>query len=214
MSQIDTLVGGAGNVTTINLDNGVPQILLIGDGSTDLPISNIQLSVSGKTYISASVQALIQAYSKWLMQSLLGADVKVAQAIILANGFIPGKNCQIELTNAGATTPAIYAHSINKGNAPMSCGQSVVLDSGSQLFSGFEALFFDPANLDYVDVTFDDGHKDKFTSAELSVLFARGNQADASGLLGTMQAIDNSRGNISQVEIYASGGNITVLQAV
>lgn len=210
--QIGTMTTGAGVVTTIKLDNGIPQVILVGTTDTDLPLQAISLSISGASYIDVTTQALIQAMSKYMNESLLGADVKVAQALLLANGFIAGKNGVLKLTNAGVTTPAVYAASYSRGNEPVSAGQAVVNDNSYQMFSGFEAIIFDPTNLSRADIVFADGHKDSFSAPELAALFARSNQADADGYLAGMCVIDNQYGNIAEASVFASGGDITVLQ--
>ena len=211
MSFRKALITGIGVVTTIDLEH-VPQFLFIGAPDADLPISKFELTVSGQSFQNISIQALIQAFSKYMMEGLLGADVKVSQVLKLADGFIPGKNVQIRITNAGATTPDIHTFSAVKGAFPIAAGQINVKQNDSETFSGFETVIFDPANLDYVDVTFSDGHKDKLQGVELDVLFSLNHQADADGRLIGMTVIDNQMDQITQVEIFATGGDITVLQ--
>lgn len=211
MALIKTLTTGVGVVTTVNVDNGVPQFLQVGNTDTPLPLSKFEVSVSGRSTINISVQALIQAFSQYLMESLAGADVKVGQCLIISNGFLAGKNAQVKLTNAGATTPNIYVNSIKRGDAPVLAGQDVINDLAFENFDDFTALIFDGTNLDYADILFQDGHKDKFTQPELAGMFARNHQCDADGLLSGMTVIDNKAGNIESAELYANGGSITVL---
>jgi prepilin-type processing-associated H-X9-DG protein len=219
MSQVSTLVTGAGIDTIINLPY-VPEVLLIGESDTDLPIQGLSIQVGGKDYQNIQSQALIQAFSKWKMEGMLGADVKIAQRIPISNGFIAGQNCQIRLTNAGATTPAIYAYSQGKGDDVLEAGTLTVQAQTSQVFPQFMALFFDPANLDYANITFLDGHQDKFTAAELRAMFAEMNETDADGELAGLICIDNTaeddegEGYIASAELWTTnGGTCTVLVA-
>lgn len=209
------MVTGAGVVTTIDFENGFPQFLLVGTVDTDLPVTKFEVTIAGQSFQNITGQSLIQAFSKYMMESLLGADVKVGQTLMLSNGFLGNQNGQVKLTNAGVTTPNIYYHSVTRGNEAFGSGMVPIQDLGSKRFTGFLALFFDPTNFDYANVTFKFGNvtwTDKFTAVELAALFARDNNADADGKLAGITVIDNRSGAIVGVELYANGGALNVLQ--
>lgn len=207
---VDTLVTGAGIDTVINLPY-VPEFILVGETDTDLPLTKVSISVGGSDYQNINGQSLIQADSKIDMEGLLGADVKIAQVIAVADGLIPFQTCQVRLTNAGATTPNIYAFSTSMGSRVFSKGTTTIQDNSSDVFDGFQALIFDPTNLDYVQVTWEDGTNQKMTEAELKAVFAVLNQSDANGELAGLLVLNNALNIFQSVEIYTSGGALTVL---
>lgn len=209
------MVTGAGVVTTIDFENGFPQFLLVDAVDADLPVTKFEVTIAGQSFQNITGQTLIQAFSKYMMESLLGADVKIGQTLMLTNGFLGNQNGQVKLTNAGVTTPNVYYHSITRGNEAFGSGMVPIQDLGSKRFAKFIALFFDDTNFDYANVTFKFGNvrwTDKFTAAELPALFARDNQADADGKLAGITVIDNKSGAIEAVELYANGGALNVLQ--
>lgn len=217
MSLIGVLTTGSGIPTVINLSY-TPQFIQVGEVDEDLPLSSISIQVEGRDAINIPSAALAIAFSKWQMESLLGADVKVAQIIKIATGRI-GKNSLITLVNAGATTPNIYAYSLSRGQRILSVGTFQVNQDSNYTVKNFKGLFLDPTNLDYVELTFVDGTKrfrEKFLEAELRTLFAMTNQGDANANLGTLVCIDNAamrgRGVIDSATLFATGGNITVLR--
>lgn len=220
MSQISTLVTGAGVVTPVNLQF-VPQKILVGTVDTDLPVTAINWSIGGKLVGNIGAQALAQSFSKFHMGGLLGADVKIGQVINIADGYIPNQQFQINFTNAGATTPAIYdaSEEFYQGNV-MYVSPSVILDGANQGFSDFVALQMDPTNVDHADVTFLNPATGKtFTNTlsvpELEAIFASENNTDADGLYAAMLTIDATRAYAGRnypksCRIYANGANVTV----
>ncbi len=212
MSQIGTLVGGAGNPTLINLDY-VPSYLQIGEIDADLPIDQFSIEIASVPTINVNNQAAIQAFSKYLNECLLGADVKISQVLKICGGNLSGVKCSIRLRNAGATTPNIYAFSTRNGSPAeaVKFGQEVVQAQSRQRFAGFTALFFDATNLDRAEVQFSSGYTDTLSDVELRSLFAMGNQCDANGQLAGLTVIDNKDRLINSVTLYATnGGNVVV----
>lgn len=220
MSEIATLNGGVGAVTVIN-ENFVPEYLLIGNAEDDLPLTAFTVTISGQEVMNIQGQALVQAFSKYKMQGLLGANVKVSQLLRIGTGGVGNTQFQARLTNAGLTTPAIYARSSKRSDGRLLGGSNIQIDASSfQTFQNFLALFLDPTNVESADITFQDGWSDKFDVAELESEFAVDNPADAGGLLGTILCIDNEKFlmenmvGIEQIRINAtSGGSISVFVA-
>lgn len=216
MSKFGTLITGNGVATIVNLPF-VPQFLLVGTVDTDLPIEGLSVSIEGVDKISiVDNQSLLQAYAKWSMEGMLGADVKIGQLLKIADGKISGKDCQITITNAGVSTPDIYAYSDRKGANGLNFGTSTIQSSSNKVYNQFGALFFPTANVDYAQVTWKNGHSDKLTVPELRSLFVQTNQTDADGQLAGITVIDNlaaadARGLIDSVDLYTTnGGTCTV----
>lgn len=233
MSKIIGAITTGAGVSTVKQLDYVPERVLIGDINVDLPIQKFVLEVDGDVRINLPSQAFCRAFSQWRMEAMLGADVQLAQTLKLGNGRV-NKSCIITIENAGATTPAVYANSDSKGGRILMVGTKIVQGDDNKRFGGFLALFFDPTNLAYAEVTFKQNVRrknaagvvtretrnftDQFTTEELKALYAEKNQGNADGLLGGLVCIDNLRtadtgkGQIVAVTLYASGGDITVLQ--
>jgi hypothetical protein len=225
MSQISTLVTGAGVVTTVNLEY-TPEYLLIGTPTTDLPLSAISWMVSGRERVNIQTQALLQAVSKYKNEGILGAGVKVGQMFKVADGRLE-KSFQARLTNAGATTPAIYAFSTRKGDGlVIECAQQTIQATSNQTFQNPLALFFDPTNLDTVDINWAEPNEqkeirefsDRLALPEVESFFLIDNQADANGLLIAMACIDNQaiidpgQKSIESVTVYTTaGGTLSIV---
>lgn len=220
MSQIGTLVTGAGVVTTLNLQF-VPQFILVGTLDTDLPLSAVSWNVAGDELVNIATATHVVAFSKLAQNGLLGADVKVSQVLQVADGYYGNQQFQVRFTNAGATTPAIYGFSQRKGAGELvRASQNVILDGANQRYSGFVALQFLPTNVTRADIEFFDIESnevfsDSLTPAELADLFAMDNITDANGLTATLVTVSNYNAEftgivIKSITIYASGANVTV----
>lgn len=236
MAQIGTLTTGATVQTIFNLDD-VPEYVLVGDTVTDLPLTGFAVSIKGNQTMNIIGQPILQAYSKWKMEGALGASVKVAQLLRVTDGGTKAK-CQLVLTNAGATTPGVFAFSKREASG-VSMGMNFTglaikagmqgLNATSQMtFNNFLALFFVSTNLDSAQIQwYNRANKrywmNKLTAVELAAMFAIDNEADASGLLAAQICIDNSRillsdqniddpNVISELTLYTTaGGTMSVL---
>jgi len=220
MSQIGTLVTGAGIVTTLPLQF-VPEFILVGTLDTDLPLTAISWNVAGDEKVNITGAAALVAYSKLKLAGLLGADVKLSQVLRVADGYIGNQQFQVRLTNAGVTTPAIYGYSTQKsGGRILKATQNVILDGANQSYEEFLALQFLPTNVARAEVVFYDSERnmefsESMTMCELASLFAQENTTDADGLTGTYLTIDNAmilqEGlSIKRVTLYVTGANVTV----
>jgi hypothetical protein len=204
MSKVGTMTTGAAVETVIN-ESYVPQLVLVGATDTALPLTKFGVSIAGEVRQGIAGQSLIQAFSKIVGKSLLGADVAISQVLPIANGFVGGQNIQVRLTNAGATTPDIFFFSNGIGDSAVITGQQTIQPTSNQRFAGFSHLIFDDANLDYVQIEFADGFSDKFTDVELLARFAMMNGADANGELAGMTVLENL-GDIVSATIYTTAG--------
>lgn len=210
--KVGTLNGGSGASTEFNREY-VPAFIGIGSVDTDNPLQEFSITIGGTVVQQVTTSAHIQALSKLLMESNLGADVKIGAMIKVAGDFIAKQNCQVILVNGGATTPDVFMFSEGKTKAsPVLVGQTTIQDADNQRFDGanFDFLIVPDANLNYVNYEFSDGHTDRLEPEEVDMLFNLYNQADADGRLAGMHIIDNSRGTINSVTIYAAGGQLKV----
>ena len=208
MSRIGILTGVAGSAgATLITKNFVPAYVVIGLIDTDLVITEYSVTIGGVVRQQVTTQVTVQAIAKYLMECLLGADVKIGMVLKLADGFIPDQTLELRLIQTGVTTPIVYGFSDSKGQGfPVLCGQSTILASSNQDYDNFTALFFPPANFDYAQIVFTDGHSDKLVAAELAALFTFQNQADADGYLAGQICIDNKEKSIGSVTLFTTGG--------
>lgn len=213
--KIGTLTTGAG-VDTLITRRGVPAFILIGAVDTDVPLTNLNVTIGGDVTIKISGQTHIQAFAKYLMENLSGADVKIGMLLKVANDFIADQNLELVLTNAGVTTPDVFGFSEGKTDAqPVAAGQQTIQADDSVFYAGnFTALFFPDTNFDYAQIEFaDGGFSDKLTGAEIDALFALKNQCDADGRLAGLHVIDNKDSSIVGVTLYTdNGGTLTITQ--
>lgn len=221
MSQIGTLIGGAGVVTTINLQY-VPEFIVVGSSftPTDVDLDAISWNVSGQELVNINGNAALNAFAKFKGNGDLVNQI-ITQIFQTGFGYLGNQQFQVRFTNAGATTPDIFAFSRRRGNSRvLTAAQQVVLDGANQRYSGFLALMFDATNVTRVDMTFKNAatketFTDSLTPAELATLFGLDNISE-DGLLSALTVIDNTallakQGiYVESCNLFASGGNVTV----
>lgn len=210
MAQIGTLTTGAGVVTVIAGQSQCEEFIVIGDVDTANPLQGLTVEIDGTPFIQISVQALITAYMKWLMET---AGTVIGLMLKISTGCIR-KNTTYRFTNAGATTPAIFAFSDSRDGIPFVVTSKTINPSSYEDFEKFSALFINaPANIGNVEIVWRDGHKATMTAAEVDAYFALNNQSETDGRLGGVSVIDNREGNISSVRIFCTGTALNVLIA-
>jgi len=214
MAEVGVMITAAGVVTTLDL-NYVPEAIQIGTIDTDLPLDSYSVTINGVVTQFITGNALILAVSKYLRESLLGADIKIGMVIPIGDGKneAEGVTFQMKLENDGATTPKIYAHSSSyTEGGTIRTSQNTIQDTSNQAYENFTALFFSSTNLSNAMITFDDGLSERYEAVEIAALFNVDNQSDADGKLGATNCIDNSEGNIESVVLYTSGGTLSVVR--
>jgi len=208
MSQIGTLVTGAGVQTVISGQSQLEEYLVIGGVDTANPLQAIQVEVDGTPFITINSQALITAYAKWLMQT---AGAAVGLMLKLATGMIK-KNTTYRLTNSAATTPAIYAFSDSKNGIPFIATSKTINPASYEDFEKFSALFLSvPANVSSLEVVFADGHRATMSIVEAAAMFSLRFEAETSGYLGGVLVIDNTNQNIVGVRVFCVTTAVSVL---
>lgn len=220
MSLIGTLTTGAGVQTNIVGQKKLDMFLLIGDVDTANPLQGLIVEVDGVTYFQVGNAAtLLTAFAKWqeeMTGSIVGVMFKIATGAMEAN-------VNYRLTNAGATTPNIYAFSEVDDGVPFYVSTDTVNLSSSSTYDNFSALFLQtPANILSVEIEFwkdPDNHdlgtyRETMLIQEVDAYFALYNNAETDGRLGGVSVIDNSEQKIAQVKINTNAtGACTILQA-
>jgi len=220
MSQIGSLTASSSDIFN---RADTPANILIGTVDTDVPLSAFSVSIRGLQTINITAQARIQAFAKWLMAGVLGADVKKGMLLKLADEAVTGQSCQIRTTNATATTPGVFEFSDGKnGNSPkvVAAGEETIQASSVQRFDGnnFDLLAFDPSNVTDVQFEFISANGSVFsqlmTAVEIdAMLVAQGVTTDADGRLAGLTAIDNTDNRIVSATFNNGGaGTTTVLK--
>ena len=209
MAQIGNLTASSSSV--FNLDF-LPERFLIGQTDTDQPLSQISVVTSGTQLFSITAAARIRAVAKFDQGATLGADVKVPMWLKLAVGRV-NKQTTINVTNSGAGTESVQAVSTNMGSIGRRAVEQSINASANATFDNFEAIFYDPANVLRIQITYANGYTDEYTPQEVNALYAAYHVADADGLLNGLSCIDSDSGAglISQVTIYNGSGGATVV---
>lgn len=221
MSQIGTLTTGAGITTTINLQY-VPEFIVVGSSfvAAGIVLQGVSWNVSGKELVNVAGSNPVNALAKFKGNGDLTNQI-VAQILQTGFGYLPNKQFQLRLENAGVTTPAVYAFSRRVGNGRVfTASQQVVLDGANQRYQNFLSLMFADTNVSRVDITFRNARtqqvfQDSLTPTELATLFAADNISEG-GDLSSMTIIDNTalltkQGiYVESCNLFASGGNVTV----
>ena len=211
MSQIGTLITGAGVPTVIAGQSQCPAYLVIGTVDTANALRGLTVEIDGAPFIQLNSAALINAFGKWLMENTIGNNANSLGFMLkLATGAIK-KNTTIRLTNDAATTPAIFGFSDAKDGVPIQATTKTVNAQSYETFRSFSALILEtPANVSNAEIVFADGHKDTLTPAEIEGLFALKNNNELGGI-GTTIVIDNSDQSISEVKLNTNAvGSCTV----
>lgn len=220
MPQIGTLLTGAGVVTTISQEF-LPAYLQIGNIDDANVLTALRVATKGGDLINLSNAARIGVLATLDNEPSIAAGASfIPQRIRLANGNVQERT-QISLTNVGVTTPAIFGQSYAQSGDRLArrVVESSINVTSNQLYKGFEYLYFLPAQVNSVELTFrtmDGGtYTDNFTPAELEGIFSEFFYTEATALVGGHIVIAGTANPINQVlsaKIFnAAGGATTVV---
>jgi hypothetical protein len=214
MSLIGALLTGDGVPTVFSSMAQCEQYLLIGDIDTANPLEGLTVEIGGQPFIQITdQQALLTAYAKW-MNAIAGGGV-VGLMFRLATGCIK-RTTTFRLTNAGVTTPNIYAFSDNDFGVPFVATTEAIKASSYMDFEKFSALFLIATNVSSAQINFASGRKETITAVELAALFVANNrqQAEANGLLGTATILDNRDQSITSIRIFVSVETVVLIAKI
>jgi hypothetical protein len=182
---IGTVAAGVG-VTTTLATTYVPQYLIFTVGTTP---SQLKINALGDGVVmdldAAGLTALrgIRRYSQ----------IADYYFMPLADGIIQGKNVEITVTNQDAAAFTLFGSSKQKGFAYVQSLRQVCLANSGVDFKKFAYLSFPSmAANDELNVTFKDGHTQKFSREELESWLGN-NQNETS----SRYSLDNLDGNVS-----------------
>lgn len=211
MAQLGTLLTGAGVTTVITGQAQTEAFLVLGGVDTANPLQGLVVEIDGQPYININDNAaLIEAYAKWMTKFVGPSNVGLVFKI--ATGSIQ-QSTTYRLTNAGATTPTIFAWSDNNAGIPFVVGTKQVNASSYQDFQKFSALMVGtPANLTSAEIVYNSGRKATLTALELGAQYAMKAPSEAFGYLGGVAIIDNTDQSIRTVRLNCSAAN-TILVA-
>ena len=211
MSNLVTLITGAGIQTTVAGQSQMDEYIVIGDVDTAPALQGLTIEVDGTPFINIQNNpALVGAFQKWQQEvtgTVIGNMFKVGTGAIR-------RNTTYRFTNNGATTPIIKVFSDSKNGIPFVATTKQINVTSYEDFSKFSALFLSlPANVSSVEIVFADGHKATMTIEEVDGLFSLNSQSEADGRLNAVSVIDNRDQIIQTVRIFAGATAVTVLIA-
>jgi len=211
MSQLGTLITGAGVQTTFAGQAQCEQFVLIGDVDTAFPLRGLSIEIDGTPYINIQNSLpLMTAFAQWQMENSVAI---IPFLLKLGTGMI-AKSTTYRFTNDGATTPDIFVYSEAQDGIPVIATTKGINASSYEDFSKFSALFVTvPADVTSIEIVFEDGYKATMTAAEAASLFAFKYGSEANGLLTAVLVIDNTDRSIKTVRIFADPTGLTVLVA-
>lgn len=213
MSQIGTMLTGAGVVTVIAGQSQCESMLVIGDVDDTFALQGVQVEIDGVPFLNIANQAvLLAAYAKWMGLASGGAATYALPSILkLATGRI-NRNTTYRLTNNGATTPNVYAYSDASNGVPLLVGVKQVNATSYEDFVKFSALLLSvPANINNCEIVFADGTRSTMTIFEVQALFAMKYPSEATGMIGGVLVIDNRDQSIQSVRVNTLATAVNVL---
>ena len=217
MSQLGSMTGTAGAVTTLNLPY-CPEYLVVGDTfSGTFELTNFSVSINGQSTFELigadDIDAVAQIRSN--ASDTIGGATGNIMGLKLADGQINAPTL-IRLTNESTNADNIYGVSTSVGTAPYRYSQFTVNATSNQQFSQFDSLLINssPTNIDSIEIQYVDGFKDRFDAVELPLLWRElysGESTSEFSASGDIAFIDNQDGNIANATIYTNAtGSSTV----
>ncbi len=217
MSQLGSMTGTAGAVTTLNLPY-CPEYLIVGDTfSGTFELTNFSVSINGQSTFELigadDIDAVAQIRSN--ASDTIGGATGNIMGLKLADGQINAPTL-IRLTNESTNADNIYGVSTSVGTAPYRYSQFTVNATSNQQFSQFDSLLINssPTNIDSIEIQYVDGFKDRFDAVELPLLWRElysGESTSEFSASGDIAFIDNQDGNIANATIYTNAsGSSTV----
>lgn len=211
MSQLTTLLPGVGINTNVLGLTQLDNIILVGDSDDVNVLQGLRIDVDNDTKINIQSQIILTAFAKW-MNNVVGPAAAIGLVFRIASGRIKGNNIAITLTNAGATTPAVYAFSDAESGLPLEATTATINALSYNDYDSFSAVIVaNPAAIASIEVEFTNGCKSTMIAVEAAALFvSQGNAAEALGYLGGALVFDNRGGTFRKVRIYSNATPITL----
>ena len=171
---IFTAPGGAATAFTFNMTY-LPEFFSYNPGAN--PLTSLRVETQEDGVLHDWNAAAIAAMNNFMKVGTVTAnDVNLR----LSDGELRPKNVTISGVTSAAGAVNFYAVSDNKGTAPFKSSNAAILALNPTLFEKFTALFI-PAMAtltDYAEITFDDGHQQRFEIEDLRRLSSNYQQVE------------------------------------
>lgn len=215
MSKIGNIVA-TGSVT-LN-PSYLPQFLQIGTVTDSATITGLSISARGQTIIDVSDERFIELAFKLESKGLFaGNTTTLGKSLLLSTGRIEGQSV-ITIDQAVTTeTSAVYEHSTGKSpnNLVRRLVVSPVIALGNLRFSNQDYIAFNPSNVTKVQITFENGFNDEFSTDELAGMYNLQYPAEGDGLVAAQLVLPFLRAEagfrIKEAIVYAGASNVNVL---
>lgn len=200
--QIGTAAGGVGTPFSFNLTY-LPQVLHYNAGANQLTSLRIETQEDGvlHDWTTASLNA---------MNSFMAVGARTANEtwLRLADGELRPKNVTISGVTSAAGAVNFFAVSANKGLAPYKSSSLALLALNPTSIDKFTACFIpNMAAGDYVEITYDDGHSQRWDSTDLREASAQ--YQEVTGII-----INNVDGRISRCFVRVAAAQTAFLLSV
>jgi hypothetical protein len=200
---IFTAPGGAATPFTFNMTY-LPEFLIYNPGANALTSLRVETQEDGVLHDwNAAAIAAMNGYMK------VGTQTANDVSLRLSDGELKPKNVTISGVTSAAGAVNFYACSDNKGTIAFKSSNAAILALNPTTFEKFTALFI-PALVtltDYAEVTFDDGHQQRFEMEELRNLSASYQQVP--GVI-----INNVNGYIKKVTVRTAAATPAYILSV
>lgn len=194
----------------------LPQFLQIGGPDATFSLSALTIVARGKTLVQLTDPVQILAISQ-IENSLMGSMVTtLGSRFFLADGRIEGQST-ITVNSTSAGIEPYYANSLKKSKTMTARNISVspVVANGNGIYTDFDLLMFDGANVERVQVTYENGYTEELTVPEVNGLFVSINQTGGNGTVQGQSVLLGYRApsgfKVKQAIIYAGASNANVL---
>jgi hypothetical protein len=182
---IFTAPGGAATAFSFNMTY-LPEFLRYNAGANQLTSLRVETQEDGvlHDWTLAGLNAM-NGFMK------LGAQTANDTTLRLSDGELRPKNVTISGVTSAAGAVAFYVCSDNKGTVPFKSSNAAILALNPTKFEKFTAVFIPTmaTATDYAEITFDDGHTNRFEMEDLRSLSSNFQQVE--GII-----INNINGNI------------------
>jgi hypothetical protein len=213
MSQIGTIPASAQGLINQNFVN---QFIGINDPDA---FAALRVAVSGQNTIALNNANLIEAFLQ-AFRALIGkgVDAQITQILLpIADGYLGNTQFDLTATDQSTNDVPVFGNSERMGDGLLTkCIQTQINAQSNQSFegAGFSALLFTPAaNVDLIDITYENGFNDRLTIEEVQ---QRAQALTGSPTLagGNVEVIYNFDREIKRVVIYSNAtGPVTVAPA-
>lgn len=190
----------------------------VGSVSSFNPISNIQVSIGGKSQISVRTQdhvtGLFALISPFINEP--AGHSGSPTLLRLASGFVADETLEIDMDSSSVNPEPVYGFGIAKGvkGSYTKASQLTILANSQQEFTSdvFDYILVIDTDVDYYQVEFKDGYSEKFTTVEMRTLLGimRITSLGCVNSDSELVSIPLDDLGIRKLSIYASTSNILV----